>query len=169
MRISDWSSDVCSSDLGVVEFDESGKAVSIEEKPAMPKSNFAVPGLYFYDNQVVEIAKNIEPSLRGELEITDVNNVYLKENKLNVSVFDRGTAWLDTGTFGSLMQAGQFVEVIESRQGIKIGCIEEVAWRMGYINSTMLLELAAPLIKSGYGEYLQLISSRAAGAGTGFQ
>src|SRR3546814_557125 len=154
---------------GVVEFDESGKAVSIEEKPAMPKSNFAVPGLYFYDNQVVEIAKNIEPSMRGELEITNVKIVFLKEKNRICSVCDRGTAWLDTGTFSARMQAVQFVEVIESRQGIKIGCIEEVAWRMGYINSTMLLELAAPLIKSGYGEYLQLISSRAAGAGTGFQ
>src|SRR3546814_20470119 len=120
----------------------------------MPKSNFAVLWLYFYDNQVVKITKKIEPSLRGELEITDVNNVYLKENKLNVSVFDRGTGWLDTGTLGSLMQAGQFVEVIESRPGIKIGCREEVAWQMGHIKSTMLLDVAAPLLKSGYGEIL---------------
>jgi len=139
---------------GVVEFDNDGKAISIEEKPAKPKSNYAVPGLYFYDNDVVRIAREIKPSSRGELEITDVNNVYLKSGKLNVSVFDRGTAWLDTGTFGSLMQASQFVEVIESRQGIKVGCIEEVAWRMGYIDNSQLEVLAKPLLKSGYGEYL---------------
>lgn len=139
---------------GVVEFDDDFKAVSIEEKPEMPKSNYAVPGLYFYDNSVVEIAKNIEPSPRGELEITDVNRVYLEKGKLNVGVMNRGTAWLDTGTFNSLMQAGQFVQVIEERQGVKIGSIEEVAYRMGFISKKQLEDIAKPLIKSGYGQYL---------------
>src|SRR5690606_21846034 len=139
---------------GVVEFDAHKKVVSIEEKPAAPKSTYAVPGLYFYDNEVVGIAKNIEPSARGELEITDVNREYLRRGKLKVGVFDRGTAWLDTGTFTSLMQAGQFIQVIEDRQGLKIGAIEEVAYRMGYIDSAQLLRLAEPLRKSGYGEYL---------------
>lgn len=139
---------------GVVEFDSENNVVSIEEKPVAPKSNYAVPGLYFYDNEVVEIAKNIKPSHRGELEITDVNREYLKRGKLKVGVFDRGTAWLDTGTIQSLMQAGQFVQVIEERQGMKIGSIEEVAYRMGYINREQLLQIARPLTKSGYGEYL---------------
>lgn len=139
---------------GVVEFDKDGKAVSIEEKPEHPKSNYAVPGLYFYDNDVIEIAKNIKPSHRGELEITTVNEEYLKRNKLKVSILDRGTAWLDTGTFNSLMQAGEFVRVIEERQGLKIGSIEEIAFRMGYINAEELKTIAEPLIKSGYGEYL---------------
>lgn len=140
---------------GVVEFNEKNKAISIEEKPAKPKSNFAVPGIYFYDNAVVNIAKNIKPSKRGELEITDVNKVYLQQNKLNVQILDKGTAWLDTGTFTSLMQASQFVQVIEDRQGQKIGCIEEVAYKMGYINKEQLIKLAQPLLKSGYGDYLQ--------------
>ncbi len=139
---------------GVVEFDADKKAVSIEEKPKNPKSNYAVPGLYFYDNSVVDIAKNLRPSARGEYEITDVNKAYLAAGKLHVNVFDRGTAWLDTGTFASLMQAGQFVQVIEERQGLKIGCIEEIAWRMHFISDARLEELAAPLLKSGYGQYL---------------
>lgn len=140
---------------GVVEFDENNKAISIEEKPKKPKSNFAVPGIYFYDNSVVKIAKSIKPSKRGELEITDVNKVYLNNASLNVQILDKGTAWLDTGTFTSLMQASQFVQVIEERQGQKIGCIEEVAYKMGYINRSQLNKLAQPLLKSGYGDYLQ--------------
>ncbi len=145
---------------GVVEFDKNMKAISIEEKPESPKSNFAVPGLYFYDNEVVEIAKNLKPSPRGEYEITDVNKVYLERNKLKVGILDRGTAWLDTGTFSSLMQAGQFVQVIEERQGLKIGCIEEIAFEQEFIDENQLIELAKPLIKSGYGEYLlKLVSN----------
>ena len=139
---------------GVVEFDSEGKVISIEEKPSEPKSNYAVPGLYFYDNSVVEIAKNLKPSARGEYEITDVNQEYLKRGQLTVSVFNRGTAWLDTGTFASLMQAGQFVQVMEERQGQKISCIEEIAYRMGYITKEELVALAQPLVKSGYGSYL---------------
>ncbi len=139
---------------GVVEFDENGKALSIEEKPKHPKSNFAVPGIYFYDNSVVDIAAGIKPSARGELEITDVNNEYLKAGKLSVSILDKGTAWLDTGTFASLMQAAQFVEVIEERQGLKIGAIEEAAYDMGYITADQLKNLAKPLLKSGYGKNL---------------
>ena len=139
---------------GVVEFDENNKAISIEEKPEIPKSNFAVPGLYFYDSDVVEIAKNLEPSPRGEYEITDVNRVYLEQGKLKVEILNRGVAWLDTGTHQSLLQAGQFIEVIEQRQGLKIGCIEEVAYKMGFIDEDQLEELATKYIKSGYGNYL---------------
>lgn len=139
---------------GVVDFDQSGKALSIEEKPLKPKSNFAVPGIYFYDNDVVKIASNIKPSHRGEIEITDVNKAYLESGKLKVSILDRGTAWFDTGTFNSLMQASQFVQVIEERQGLKIGSIEEAAFKMGYINAAQLEKLATPLLKSGYGKHL---------------
>ncbi|MCP4522014.1 MAG: glucose-1-phosphate thymidylyltransferase RfbA [Cytophagales bacterium] len=139
---------------GVVDFDSNGKVISIEEKPENPKSNYAVPGLYFYDNDVIEIAKGLEPSARGEYEITDVNKEYLKRGKLKVSVMSRGTAWLDTGTIASLMQAGQFVQVIEERQGFKIGCIEEIAYRQGFITSEQLENVAKPLVKSGYGQYL---------------
>lgn len=140
---------------GVVDFDEDMKALSIEEKPSSPKSNWAVPGLYFYDNQVIEIAKNLKPSPRGELEITDINRAYLKMGKLKVSQMDRGTAWLDTGTIDSLIQAAQFVQILEERQGIKISCIEEIAYRMKYISKEKLIEIAQPLEKSGYGKYLK--------------
>lgn len=140
---------------GVVEFNEGGQVVSIDEKPSKPRSNYAVPGIYFYDNDVVKIAANLKPSPRGELEITDVNRAYLNEGRLKVGIINRGTAWLDTGTFASLQQAGTFVQVIEERQGLKIGCIEEVAWRMGFINDDQLLRLATPLEKSGYGAYLK--------------
>jgi glucose-1-phosphate thymidylyltransferase len=142
----------------VVDFDETGNAISIEEKPKQPKSNYAIPGIYFYDNKVIEIAQRIRPSKRGELEITDINKAYLLDGKLKVSILDRGTAWLDTGTFSSLMQAAQFVEVIEERQGLKIGAIEEVAYKMGYITKEQLRELAKPLLKSGYGEYLMQLN-----------
>lgn len=145
---------------GVVEFDEHKKAISIEEKPQKPKSNFAVPGLYFYDNRVVELAKNLKPSTRGEYEITDINRIYLEMGNLHVQVLDRGTAWLDTGTFQSLMQASQFVQVIEERQGLKIGCIEEVAYRMNFIDKQQLINLAQPLLKSGYGQYLMKIAEQ---------
>lgn len=144
---------------GVVEFDKNMNAISIEEKPQQPKSNYAVPGLYFYNNEVVSIAKALKPSPRGELEITDINNIYLKNGKLKVAAMSRGTAWLDTGTFDSLMQAANFVQVIEQRQGLKIGCIEEIAYRMGFIDQKQLLELAKPLEKSGYGQYLKNLPS----------
>ena len=145
---------------GVVEFDAENRALSIEEKPAKPKSNYAVPGLYFYDNSVIEIARDLKPSPRGEYEITDVNKEYLRRGKLKVEILDRGTAWLDTGTFASLTQAGQFVQVIEERQGLRIGCIEEVAYKKGYINAEQLTLLAQPLLKSGYGEYLMKLLAK---------
>ena len=144
---------------GVVEFDSENQAISIEEKPVHPKSNFAVPGLYFYDNKVVTMAKALKPSKRGELEITDINNIYLKQGKLKGAQMGRGTAWLDTGTFDSLMQAATFVQVIEQRQNLKVGCIEEVAYRMKFISKSQLLELAKPLEKSGYGTYLQMVAN----------
>ncbi len=143
---------------GVVDFDANGRVISIEEKPLKPKTNYAVPGIYFYDNSVVEIARNIKPSNRGELEITDINKEYLRQGKLQVSVLDKGIAWLDTGTFSSLMQASQFVQLIEERQGLKIGAIEEAAYKMGYISKEQLHRLAKPLLKSGYGEYLMQLA-----------
>ena len=139
---------------GVVEFDNDYKAISIEEKPQHPKSNYAVPGIYFYDNNVIDIAKNLQPSARGEYEITDINKIYLQQQKLHVSILSRGTAWLDTGTFQSLMQAQQYVQVIEERQGLKIGCIEEIAYKKGFISAEQLEKIAQPLLKSGYGQYL---------------
>ena len=145
------------SDYGVVEFNSSGKAISLEEKPKEPKSNYAVPGLYFYDNRVVEIAKNVKPSPRGELEITDINKVYLEDETLNVQLLSRGTAWLDTGTHDSLLDASHFIATIEKRQGLKVCCPEEIAFRKGYINQEQLALLAAPLVKSGYGKYLMKI------------
>jgi glucose-1-phosphate thymidylyltransferase len=145
--------------FGVVEFDKEGRAVSIEEKPRVPRSSFAVPGLYFYDNSVVGIAKALKPSARGEYEITDVNREYLRQGRLAVRVLPRGTAWLDTGTFDSLLQASQFVQIVEARQGFKIGCIEEIAWRRGYIDDAQLLRLAEPIAKSGYGLYLRSLVS----------
>lgn len=148
---------------GVVEFDAEQRVISIEEKPLKPKSNYAVPGLYFYDNQVVEIAANLQPSPRGELEITDVNQYYLRHGRLKVGILNRGTAWLDTGTFASLMQAGQFVQVIEERQGLKIGCIEEIAYRMNFIDEEQLHRLAHPLMKSGYGQYLMHLPPQKSG------
>jgi glucose-1-phosphate thymidylyltransferase len=147
---------------GVVEFDDTGRVLSLEEKPARPRSNYAVPGLYFYDGDVVGIARGVRPSARGELEITAVNQEYLRQGRLHVTVLERGTAWLDTGTFGSIMEAAQFVQVIESRQGLKVGCIEEVAWREGWVSDDQLLALAEPLRPSGYGEYLvRLVETRA--------
>lgn len=152
------------SEYGVVEFDNENRAISIEEKPSKPKSNYAVPGLYFYDNSVVSIAKSIKPSARGELEISSVNDEYLKQGNLSVTVLDRGTAWLDTGTIDSLMAAGEFVQVVEKRQGLKVGCIEEIAWRQGFIDTKQLLGLAEQLKKSGYGAYLeQIVSDRVHG------
>lgn len=144
---------------GIVEFDQNNNVVSIEEKPAHPKSNYAIPGLYFFDNQVVEIAKTVQPSERGEVEITEIHNAYLRQGKLKVALLDRGTAWLDTGTFATMNQAAQFVQVIEERQGIKIGCIEEAAYRQGYIDAEQLRKIAEPLMKSGYGEYLMQVLS----------
>jgi glucose-1-phosphate thymidylyltransferase len=148
-------------DYGVVEFDAEGTVLSIEEKPERPKSNYAVPGLYFYDNQVVEIARAVTPSERGELEITAVNDAYLRQGRLKVTVLERGTAWLDTGTFDAMMAAGEFVQVVEKRQGFKVGCIEEIAWRSGWIDDDQLVALAEPLFKSGYGEYLMSILAQA--------
>src|SRR5690606_32357370 len=154
----DWSSDVCSSDLperyGVAEFDANGKALSLEEKPALPKSNYAVTGLYFYDNQVVDMARELKPSPRGELEITDLNRLYLEQDALNVEIMGRGYAWLDTGTHDSLLQASQFIATLEQRQGLKVACPEEIAWRQGWIDAAHVESLAQPLLKNGYGQYL---------------